>query len=104
MLRNVFAIAVVAALATYCTIAKPENRALLIAASGYPSHIGRLRGPSNDIQAIWGLLTGRGFRADNVRVLADSVQEDFAKRASVNCAGADGPACPIYSNVVRALA
>jgi hypothetical protein len=104
MLRNVFAIVLLAALGVHGTLTNAENRALLIGASGYPSHIGPLLGPSNDVQVIWGLLTGRGFKAENVRVLADSLQDNFAKMASVNCARTDGPACPVYFNIMHALA
>jgi hypothetical protein len=104
MLRSIFAIVLLAALTLDGTTAQAENRALLIGASGYPPNIGPLRGPSNDVRAIWGLLTERGFEAENIRVLADNLADDFAKAASVNCVGAEGRGCPVYSNILRALA
>ena len=61
---------------SFCTsLAHAENRALLIGASSYPANIGPLRGPVNDVQAIWGLLTERGFKGANIRVLADGLPD-----------------------------
>jgi hypothetical protein len=82
-----------------------ENRALLIAASNYPTNISSLRGPGNDVEAIWGLLIERGFKSTNIRVLADGLREEFAKGASVSCGkAASDPGCPTYANVAPALA
>lgn len=84
--------------------ARAENRALLIGASAYPSQIGALRGPANDVEAVWGLLTERGFQKSNVRVLADSLPEAFAADASAKCsASLAGAGCPVHSNIVQAL-
>ena len=104
MVRKLFAIAWLILLTLQGTIAWAENRALLIGASGYPSHIGPLRGPSNDVRAIFALLAERGFRTENVRVLADGLPEDFAKPAAVSCAKGDGTACPVYENILRGIA
>jgi metacaspase-1 len=82
-----------------------ENRALLIAASGYPTNIGPLRGPHNDVEAMWGLLTDRGFKSDNIRVLADGMREELAKAASVSCGkAASDSGCPTHAKLARALA
>ena len=91
MVRKLFAIAWLSLLTLQGTSAWAENRALLIGASGYPSHIGPLRGPSNDVRAIFALLAERGFRTENVRVLADGLPDDFAKAAAVSGAKSEGP-------------
>lgn len=51
------------------------NHALLIGVSNYPSLKPelQLRGPKNDVMLMRALLQTRGFRAGNIRVLADGV-------------------------------
>lgn len=54
--------------------AAAERYALLVGVSSYPHLVGvDLRGPKNDVQLMHTMLTARGFRPENVVVVADSV-------------------------------
>jgi Caspase domain len=84
--------------------AHAENRALLIGASGYPSHIGALKGPGNDVKAIWDVLVERGFKSSNMRVLADALPEATGLALAVRCRTvAHDPDCPTFSAITKAL-
>ena len=57
--------------------AHAENYAVLIGVSGYASLPAgyRLEGPRNDVALLRDVLSRRGFRQDNIRVLADGVPD-----------------------------
>jgi hypothetical protein len=56
------------------TTAHADNYALLIAVSGYPTlPTHQLEGPRNDVVLLRDVLERRGFRPDNIRILADGV-------------------------------
>ncbi len=65
----------VAAALVGVTIAHAENYALLIGVSGYPTlpTANQLEGPRNDVVLLRDVLSRRGFRQDNIRILADGV-------------------------------
>jgi hypothetical protein len=104
-IRAFIAVAVLQIALAFCSsVARAENYALLIGASGYPAPIPALHGPVNDMLAMWGILTERGFKRPNIRILADGLPDGFAREASVDCGSpATGPSCPLYANITRAL-
>jgi hypothetical protein len=56
------------------TTARAENYALLIGVSGYPTlSTHQLEGPRNDVVLLRDVLARRGFRPNNIRILADGV-------------------------------
>ncbi|MBV8092505.1 MAG: caspase family protein, partial [Acetobacteraceae bacterium] len=58
----------------WAATADAENYALLIGVSGYPTlPTHQLEGPRNDVVLWRDVLSRRGFREDNIRILADGV-------------------------------
>ncbi len=66
--------------------AKPQQSALLVGVSEYPS-LGKrqqLKGPKNDILLMRDLLISRGFQKDSIRLLADGIPEaELPTRAAI---------------------
>lgn len=107
------AVLVAGAVLAHGTAAEAKKFALLIGVSGY-GKVGNsdasLNGPKNDVVAMATILKKRGF--DEIRILADGLDEDQRKAFAVNCvwdpktrsaeAGADGD-CPTWANIEREM-
>ncbi len=87
--------------------ASAESRALLIGASTYPADVSSLEGPANDVRAVWGLLTERGFKPSNITVLADRLEPSGQAPSGLLAAKCrnltQDPDCPTFSNITQAL-
>ena len=73
--------------------ARAEHFALLIGVSDYQNEKLKLKGPRNDIPSIWNLLRERGFKSENIYVLADSL--------APSPTGPQSTVLPTHDNILR---